>query len=348
VRQRLNLLDHFEARWKLRDIAEAGVRKAMYILDSKEKTEPFTDTLLDDWSSNESAFRKIQVGGGFSEVAYQGDGGAGTIYGAMDEERKINLNSVKAPLVLTRLFQYAAGLKKDKAHDIAVSIFDWMDEDDIPFEGGAEANYYKQLKPSYAPKNKPFDVLEELLLVKGVTPEIYQKVLPFLTLTSTGQVNLNTASKTVLKAMGFEDQLAGKVLSFRAGRDKKNNTSDDQAFQSLGAAVDQMSQFAGLDDGEKGNFQSFVNSGEFSVASTHFSIQSIGHLPQKKEALMIRCVVKRYGGIQRWQEKYGYFEPFKPPVKSKKTSSVPAASDLPGKEASKEEGEGGGSKSKVL
>lgn len=55
---------------------------------------------------------------------------------------------------------------------VADSILDWIDEDDEPREYGAEVDYYMTLEPAYAPKNGPLDTVEELLRVKGVTPEL--------------------------------------------------------------------------------------------------------------------------------------------------------------------------------
>jgi DNA uptake protein ComE-like DNA-binding protein len=54
--------------------------------------------------------------------------------------------------------------------DVAAAILDWMDTDDTPRQNGAEREYYSGMSPSYAPKNGPLESVEELLLVRGVTP----------------------------------------------------------------------------------------------------------------------------------------------------------------------------------
>lgn len=56
--------------------------------------------------------------------------------------------------------------------DIADAILDWIDEDDEPREYGAEYDFYSSLDPPYAPKNGPLETVEELLLVRGVTPDL--------------------------------------------------------------------------------------------------------------------------------------------------------------------------------
>lgn len=56
--------------------------------------------------------------------------------------------------------------------DVADSILDWIDEDDEPREYGCEIEYYSQLPTPYAPTNGPIQSVEQLLLVRGVTPEL--------------------------------------------------------------------------------------------------------------------------------------------------------------------------------
>jgi len=56
--------------------------------------------------------------------------------------------------------------------DTAEAILDWLDEDDEPRDFGAELDYYYTLPTPYEPKNGPLDSIEELLLVRGVTPQL--------------------------------------------------------------------------------------------------------------------------------------------------------------------------------
>lgn len=57
--------------------------------------------------------------------------------------------------------------------DIADAILDWLDEDEITRPYGAEfADYYQQLQPIYKPTNGRIDSIEQLLLVRGVTPQM--------------------------------------------------------------------------------------------------------------------------------------------------------------------------------
>jgi DNA uptake protein ComE-like DNA-binding protein len=56
--------------------------------------------------------------------------------------------------------------------EIADAILDWLDADDEPRAYGCERSYYSGLNPPYAPKNGAFSSVEELLLVRGVTPQM--------------------------------------------------------------------------------------------------------------------------------------------------------------------------------
>lgn len=105
--------------------------------------------------------------------------GAGTVsYIINDEESKINLNSLIAGNeahreILHRLLYEGAGIQMGTERDIIVdSILDWMDKDDLHKLNGAEDNYYQGLDPGYDCKDGPFDTVDELLLVQGITKQI--------------------------------------------------------------------------------------------------------------------------------------------------------------------------------
>ncbi len=98
---------------------------------------------------------------------------AGLRYGLTDESIRLNLNA----LMIAEEQQEDGGKELLKAlpamtDEIAESILDWIDEDDDPRPLGAEVDYYSSLAPAYAPKNGPLESVEELLLVRGVTPQL--------------------------------------------------------------------------------------------------------------------------------------------------------------------------------
>ncbi|MGQ9499018.1 MAG: general secretion pathway protein GspK [Dissulfurimicrobium sp.] len=97
--------------------------------------------------------------------------GKNIVFSLEDEHGKLDLNNAteeQLKEVLTEL------LGKDTSTDeIVDSILDWRDADNIPRENGAEDDVYLARTPPYLPANGPFHTLEELLLVNGVTQELF-------------------------------------------------------------------------------------------------------------------------------------------------------------------------------
>jgi serine/threonine-protein kinase len=56
--------------------------------------------------------------------------------------------------------------------EIADAILDWTDGDEERRPFGAEAETYLQLKSPHSPSNRPLTGMEELLLIRGVTPQL--------------------------------------------------------------------------------------------------------------------------------------------------------------------------------
>ena len=68
----------------------------------------------------------------------------------------------------------ACGVIDEEARDgIVDSILDWVDGDSLHRLNGAESDYYEEQGLDYGCKNREIDVVNELLLIKGVTYELY-------------------------------------------------------------------------------------------------------------------------------------------------------------------------------
>jgi general secretion pathway protein K len=132
-----------------------------------------------------------------------------------DESGKINLNQASEELL--RGLINAVGIAKPEADVILDSILDWRDVDLLHHPNGAEDDYYQSLNPPYKAKNGRFDTVEELLLVRGVTRDIFYGMTErnpgggilhkyglsrYLTVYSiTNRINVNYALPEVLMAM---------------------------------------------------------------------------------------------------------------------------------------------------
>jgi hypothetical protein len=93
-------------------------------------------------------------------------------YGVTDESAKINPNALMQIDPTGQVLYNALMLLPNMTADVADAIVDWIDPDDEPRTNGAENDYYMGQSPPYRCKNGPLDSLEELLLVRGVTPEL--------------------------------------------------------------------------------------------------------------------------------------------------------------------------------
>jgi type II secretory pathway component PulK len=86
-------------------------------------------------------------------------------FGLVDEASKINLN---APWLTADMIQYLPGMTPR----IAAAIMDWRDANSDLTTDGAEDETYGRLTKPYKTKNAPFESVEELRLVAGMTAEI--------------------------------------------------------------------------------------------------------------------------------------------------------------------------------
>jgi general secretion pathway protein K len=134
---------------------------------------------------------------------------------AMDLGTRLNLNQMSEQQ-LRDFFSFVLG-DFAKADQLSQTIADWRDLDDDKRPLGEERDGYIKKGLLALPPNGPFRHVDELLMVEGMTPEIYQVVAPYLTTYGNGTVNLNTAPTPVLRAMpGMSDAVLNNILSQRS------------------------------------------------------------------------------------------------------------------------------------
>lgn len=215
-------------------IARAGISDTIYRLVHQRLAPRVQTPVLQqeptplDLGRNEGEF-----GGGRFMVEFQ------------DESGKVDLNRVTDEQL--RALVLAAGIPPDDADIITDSIMDWKDQDNAPRINGAEDEYYLTLDPPYAPKNGTIDTTEEILLVRGVTPEyfygrpeiteegslIYKYGLSrYLTVYSNrSSINVNFAPLPVLLSIpGMPPEAAERILERRLTNPFQNQREISDAF----------------------------------------------------------------------------------------------------------------------
>jgi type II secretory pathway component PulK len=162
-------------------LADSGIHFAMGYLANKDAFEgalnsnPYSTSVFQSVLVKEG--QSARSNGRFSLIALDytdalANGGAQPMYGVTDEGGKININALFALDSSGKVLHDALMKLPNMTDDIAWSIVDWIDPDEEPNPGGAESEYYGTLNPPYQCKNAPLDTLDELLLVKGVTPAL--------------------------------------------------------------------------------------------------------------------------------------------------------------------------------
>lgn len=188
------LTAHMEARRHIK-IAELAVERALTAADLQTReseilfaflTEPrkvqpdSSDPLLQHWNFINKPFQVVDHAIE-SEVSIQ------------DQAALVALNSPQGLLpVLSLLTDDSA-----KAEQIVAAIEDWQDQDNTPKFGGAEQKSYPA---SVAVRNAPIQHVSELLYIKGMTPELYQQLVPLVTLFPKRFQNLYAMDEVLLKS----------------------------------------------------------------------------------------------------------------------------------------------------
>lgn len=143
-------------------VARFEYKKYQYnsnLLDDKETVELLTGEELDIKYPRYEPYT-VEVNGAQVQIRM------------ISENGKFNVNTVSTDTM--RKILQTCGVEAGSATTAIVnSISDWQDTDNNHRSDGAENDYYEDLDTPYLCKNAPLENLEELLLIKGVTPELY-------------------------------------------------------------------------------------------------------------------------------------------------------------------------------
>ncbi|WP_417472333.1 general secretion pathway protein GspK [Luteimonas mephitis] len=191
-------------------------------------------------------------------------GGAHVRIEVVDESGKVDLNAADVDL-LGRLFT-VVGVNQADAGAIAAAIADWRDSDDLTQpQGGAEDPAYASAGLPWGAKDAPFDTVAEVEQVLGMTPEIYAKVAPLLTVYSgQGRPDPQFAAAPVLQAMG-EDPVP--ILARRNAR----APSPEDAFLGGGSGTYSIDSRARLPNGRQAILRVVVRAGIGTVPGSTYT-----------------------------------------------------------------------------
>jgi len=208
-----------------------------------------------------------------------------TVVSIVDENSKLSLNELvkrdsKGKETLNKLLLAALGRameEMDGHSSTANAIVDWLDGDKAPRgDGGAEAGYYMGLDPPYRPADGPVYAVEELLLVRGITSDVFHGdpeqerigLRDYLSVYGNA-INVNTASRDVLVALFEDEAIPDRIIAERKtapfesiAAQKKKSASAGQDFQSRVPELDKKA-FSKV-------------KGVLTVGSTYFRVYSRG------------------------------------------------------------------------
>jgi len=181
-------------RVQMENLTEAGITRAILGL---------IDPRID---------RRWRIDGVTQEFLFQG---AKIKVAIQDEYGLIDLNEADASL-FKGLFQ-SAGLTSTEADIFAARIIDWRTSGDLHSLNGANKADYRAAGLPYEPRGGPFQSVEELRLLLGMTPQLFARIAPALTVYShQPTIDARTAPKEALLALpGMDPQKVADIISTR-------------------------------------------------------------------------------------------------------------------------------------
>lgn len=190
------------------------------------------------------------------------------IYSIVDEESKININTVSREL-LTAL----PGIMPETAKNIYES--------------------------------KPFSLIEEILLLEGITDEEFSSFRDFITVYSDGKVNINTAGAEILRILGLEEDLIEIIERFRKGDDDELASEDDRIFKSTGSILSDLREFTILSPEQSQQIIGLLSKNLLTVQSENLRVDiqtEVDNKPNKKFSVVLKQSVEEMR-VVRWEEK---------------------------------------------
>jgi len=200
--------------------ARAGLNIAIAAVRDTE--DILTNRKLQNLLSGENA---VSLDEGNCSITVTEESGKLNINLLIDENGKINRTIIDQLLRLIDLLNRENFGDFHISYELVPSIIDWIDSDNevtsLPFvkheNSGAESDYYSNLTPPYRCRNNSFETTEDILLIKGVTQQVFGCLQEFITVRGEDKININWASKHVIQSLSenMDPVLAQMIIDRR-------------------------------------------------------------------------------------------------------------------------------------
>ena len=203
-RTNLRAVDHLRRSQEALNCARAGLNIAIAAI--RDNPDIYSDKGLVDLLSGENS---VTVGPGQCAITVTQESSKLNVDLLKDKNGKLDRARIDQLLRLIDLLNRERAGESNIGYGLVPSIIDWTDDDDevtclsfVTRENlGVESDYYCTLDPAYRCKNKPLDTIEEMLLIKGISHEVFERIRNYVTVNGDGKVNLNSAPKLVIESL---------------------------------------------------------------------------------------------------------------------------------------------------
>ena len=228
---------------RLRFIARSGVNCAFAVL-AEDASSSDSDSLQEVWANSKelSLYAATMFENGHFQIKISDLSGKIQVNRLINEDGKYNETQ---KMLFTRFLNSEQfQLDSEEVGNLIDAIKDWIDPDDDVTRFGAENGYYQSLENPYSCKNGPIESLGQILLIKGVTKELFYGnehvpgISNYLTVYGDGKININTADSPVLWSLSddIDMELVSDMIEYRL--DDGNDLNDPGWYRKVPGMAD--------------------------------------------------------------------------------------------------------------
>ncbi len=247
----------FKIDTQLKAMGESGINIGLAFLQQDLNKNSY-DSLFDDWAALTKDDLRSLFGTGHLELEIvdlsgrlqinslvqttpQGQGNEGSEGGQGDNNTENEIRDILVRLLLSPMFVTE---EESEAFQIVDALVDWIDEDERESDNGAESSYYQALENPYECRNGPVLYIEELLLVRGITPLLLfgegekKGLVDYITAYGDdGKININTADRLLIKSLDplIGDELVERLITFRKDEENREQLENPAWYSSIGS-----------------------------------------------------------------------------------------------------------------